>query len=138
MGIINQELKGQVINQESDNQVFFYNSIFSVQKKRVKWQKILECRIFNRQIQVESFKMEGVRENRDIIQQANYATSPNLHKSYHHFAVPIQIRSFLDFYFEKKSYRYIGMSFGVAVASRIFTKTLMMAITEIRKRWKEI
>ncbi|KAA6396167.1 MAG: hypothetical protein EZS28_008305 [Streblomastix strix] len=107
-------------------------------KKKWKWRKILDCRLFNRQIQVKSFKMEVVKENKDIIQQGDYVSSSNLHQLFHHIAAPIQISPFLDFYFEKKSFWYVGVSFGVAVASRIFTKTLMMAITEIRKRQKEI
>ncbi|KAA6359746.1 MAG: hypothetical protein EZS28_044726, partial [Streblomastix strix] len=99
--IVNQEFKDHVIEEVSNNQVLFYNLIFCVPKKKGKWRKILDCRIFNRPIQVQSFKMEGVREIKDLLQQGDYATSLDLHQAYHHIAVPIQIRPFLAFYFEK-------------------------------------
>ncbi|KAA6377890.1 MAG: putative Transposon Ty3-G Gag-Pol polyprotein, partial [Streblomastix strix] len=79
-----------------------------------------------------------VREIKDLLQQGDYATSLDLHQAYHHIAVPIQIRPFLAFYFEKKSYQYKSMPFGVVVAPKIFAKTLKIAITEIHKQWKEI
>ncbi|KAA6360262.1 MAG: hypothetical protein EZS28_044211, partial [Streblomastix strix] len=76
-------------------------SVLERMVKKGKWRKILDCQIFDRQIQVESFKMEGVREIKDLLQQGDYATSLDLHQAYHHIAVPIQIRPFLAFYFEK-------------------------------------
>ncbi|KAA6382229.1 MAG: hypothetical protein EZS28_022243, partial [Streblomastix strix] len=136
--IINQELKDHMIEEVSDNQVLFYNPIFWVPKKKGKRRKIIDCQEFNRQILVESFKMEVVRETKDLFLQGDYTTSLYLLQEYHHIAVSIQIRLFLAYYFEKKSYWYRGMPFGVAVAPRIFAKTLKIAITEIRKQWKEI
>ncbi|KAA6368480.1 MAG: hypothetical protein EZS28_035993, partial [Streblomastix strix] len=136
--MINYVLKDHVIENVSDIQVLFYNPIFFVLKKKGKWLKILDCRIFNILIQVESFKTEGAREIKDLLQQGDYATSLDLHQAYHHIVVPIQIRPLLAFYFEQKSYWYRSVPFGEAVAPRIFAKTLKIAITEIRKQWKEI
>ncbi|KAA6381309.1 MAG: hypothetical protein EZS28_023163 [Streblomastix strix] len=120
MEIVNQELKDHVIEKVSDNQVLFYNSIFCEQKKKGKWRKILDCLIFNRQIQVESFKIEGVRDQRLTPTRRLFD------------------KLFLAFYFKKKSYWYRGMLFGVALAPRIFAMILKKVITEIRKQWKEI
>ncbi|KAA6398824.1 MAG: hypothetical protein EZS28_005653, partial [Streblomastix strix] len=122
--IIFQELKDGVIRVAKSGEVRFLSPVHVVPKKGGKWRKILDCRELNRQLRIESFKMDGIQQIKQLITEKDFATSLDLHQAFNHIIVSTEFQPYLGFRFEKIDYIYQGMPFGAATTPLIFTKTL--------------
>ncbi|KAA6363324.1 MAG: putative reverse transcriptase, partial [Streblomastix strix] len=131
--IINQELIDGEIIPIQDSLVAFWNPIFAVSKKNGGFRKILDCRRLNSELMTETFQMDNVNSIKQIVKQGDFATSLDIHQAFHHIGVAAKSIPYLCFSFLGQSYAYIGMPFGVSIAPRVFIKTLIPLIAQLRR-----
>ncbi|KAA6327924.1 MAG: putative Transposon Ty3-G Gag-Pol polyprotein, partial [Streblomastix strix] len=112
------------------------NRTFLVPRSDGRLRKILDCRMVNSVTMNQKFQMEGVEHLRQLIQPEDFATTLDLRDAYHHVNVHSSLHPYFSFAFRDKMYTYAGLPFGWNRNPYMFTKTLLVCIRQIRKRWK--
>jgi ribonuclease HI len=111
------------------------NPTFLVPKKGGKFRKVLDCRLLNMHLRDKTFKMEGVEAARTLVRAGDWATSLDFRSAFNHVPVNRDLQPYLCFDFDRATYAYVGMPFGVKHAPRVFTRLMRCAIQEVRRRW---
>ena len=81
----------------------------------------------------EHFKMENVQMIRDLIQEEDWMVKMDLKDSY--LALPIrqEDRRWLRFQWEKETYEFTCLPFGLSAAPRVFTKIFKPVVAWMRQ-----
>ena len=98
---------------------------FSCTKKKDGGQRpVINLKNLNSFIHAPHFKMEGIHTLKSLLKKDDWLVKIDLKDAY--FSVPISQnhRKFLCFQFNKKSYQFNCLPFGLASAPWVFTKTL--------------
>jgi hypothetical protein len=133
--LLREELMEGVVAPIPDDEAKWINPTCLVQKKNGKFRKVLDCRRLNDEIQDRSFRMEGAEDLIPLLQPGDYATSLDFRSAFNHIPVSEDLRPYLCFRFQGRTYAYHGMPFGVKHAPRVFTRVMKAAVREVRKRW---
>ncbi|KAA6392690.1 MAG: hypothetical protein EZS28_011785 [Streblomastix strix] len=128
------EMKDGVLIRTDNVRVF--NLTFLVPKSNWKQRKILDYRKINNYTRMNKFKMEGSQFIKQIIEKADFATTLNLEEAYQHTKVSDNILSYFGFAFKGMTYCYRGLPYRFKNSPFKFNKTLVMALREIRRRFK--
>ncbi|KAJ4453893.1 putative Retrovirus-related Pol polyprotein from transposon opus [Paratrimastix pyriformis] len=107
--------------------------IFGRPKPGGKWRLILDLTALNHFIFCPSFKMEGWKTVRAVVEPMMWATKIDLKHAYFHIPIFPPHRKYLGVEWEGTEYRFQALPFGLNVAPRIFTKTMRVAIKEARR-----
>ena len=110
----------------------FTSTVFLVQKENGDFQLVINLRLFNRFLNKEKFKMEGLQVVRSILQQRDFMMKLDLKDAY--YAVPIYQphRKYLRFIFQEKTYEFQCLPFGLSSAPQAFTKLLRPVLAMLR------
>jgi hypothetical protein len=133
--ILQEKISEGIVIPVPDSYVKFYNSTFLVPKKDGVWPKVLNCKELNEHMRVDHFKMEDTKTVTELLLPNDYAISIDLKSAYSHISVHPSLWPYLGFVFERKSYCFLGMPFGLSNAPRIFTKIMRVAMWHIRQKW---
>ena len=112
--------------------------MFIVPKKDGGWRPIINLKRLNSYLEVPHFKMEGIRDLKDILQMGDYMGKLDLKDAYLTVPVKESHRDFLKFQWKDQSYRFCSLPFGLATAPRVFTKILRPLAAKLRKQGIQI
>ena len=111
----------------------FTSPLIMVRKKTGQMRPCLDLRALNASVPYEKFKMEGIRQMRQLVREGDFLTSIDLTDGYLHVPVAKQSRRWLQFRFLGRYYRFKCLPFGLSSAPRIFTKMLRPVIQRCRE-----
>ena len=94
----------------------------------------MDLRFVNRALPYKKFKMEGLKQLRQMIKKGDYMTSIDLKDDYLHVPIAEESQRLLQFKFNNRFYRFRAMPFGLSTAPRIFTKILRSVVQVCRAR----
>jgi hypothetical protein len=134
--ILQEEIREGIVIPVPESYIKFFNSTFLVPKKDGGFRKVLNCREINKYMKVDHFKMDSTKTVQDLLLPGDFAVSVDLMSAYNHISVHPALRPYLGFVFERRSYCYVGMPFGLCNAPRVFTKIMRLVMTHIRERWR--
>jgi hypothetical protein len=107
-------------------------------KKNGKWRKITDARSLNVYLQRLHFQMQDQRLLAQVLPQNYFAATADISNAYYQVRVSDNFSHYLCFSFNGKSYRYLGMPFGLRTAPYVFTRTMACVMNAIRTRWDVI
>jgi hypothetical protein len=81
------------------------------------------------------FKMEGIPTLKDLISQKDFAIPFDLKDAYNHVPVHSSLQPYLGIAWNGKTYRYLGMPFGLMDSPRVFTQIMKKCVHAIRELW---
>ncbi len=102
----------------------FYSTLFLVPKKDGRQRPVINLKALNQYVQTYHFKMEGLQTLKDLIKPGDWLAKMDLKDAY--FVIPIDPshRKYLWFVVDNQTYQFDCLSFGLAAAPWVFTKTL--------------
>ena len=119
---------------ESPSERDFYSNIFLVSKKDGGQRPVINLKALNSFVHPEHFKMEGIHTLKYLLTQGDWLAKVDLKDAY--FAVPIHQshQRFLQFQFQKKTFHFTCLPFGLSSAPWVFTKVLKPALAMLCQR----
>jgi hypothetical protein len=134
--LLEEEIREGIVVEIEEEEAKWFNPTFLVEKaKKGKFMKILDCRRLNEELADEHFKLEGADVVCALIQPGDWATSINVKSAFSHVPVSEELSPYLTFQFEGRTYRYVGMPFGIKHAPRVFTLLMRKVMVAIRERF---
>ena len=114
----------------SPNQVL--SNIFTRPKDQG-FRMILNLKRLNQQIPYFHFKMEGLRDLKNILRPNDLMVKVDLSDAFWSVPISHQSRKYMRFNWEGTLYEFCVLAFGLGPAPRIFTKILKVPISILRK-----
>jgi ribonuclease HI len=134
--LLQDEIREDIVEEADPAQIEWYNPTFLVPKGRTgRYRKILDCRDLNLELLDTPFKMEGPQTVWDLMQPGDWGTSLDVHSAFNHVPVAADLRPYLAFEFQGRTFWYKSMPFGVKHAPRVFTILMRQTARAIRERW---
>ena len=95
MKVIRQEVKDlvskgamrKISKEEAQQNPGFYSKMFCVSKPNKKWRPIINLKPFNKYVLKKNFKMETVRDVRNLLQPGMWAATVDLQDAYYHIGL---------------------------------------------------
>ena len=114
-------LKG-AIQETSPCKGEFISNVFLVSKKEGGNRPVINLKALNQFLPYEHFKMEGLHNLKDLIEQDDYFCKIDLKDAY--FSIPLAQKSqkYVRFIWKEKLYEFVCLCFGLSLAPRIFYK----------------
>ena len=111
----------------------FLSNIFLRVKKDGTDRPIINLKDLNSHIKYEKFKMESLKNLKDLLHPGDLMVKIDLKDAY--FSIPLNERSrkLVRFEWEGKLYEFVCLMFGLGPAPRIFTKLLKIPMGFLRK-----
>ncbi|CAI7850748.1 unnamed protein product [Closterium sp. NIES-53] len=108
-------------------------SPLNVVEQKDKCRFILDLRKVNANLIVPKFKYEGLSHVADLARVGVWMFSIDLKSGYQHIDIHPSCRKFLGFEFDKCTYAFRSLPFGLATAPFVFTQL----IKQLARRWRE-
>ena len=115
----------------SDNQ--FLSNVFVRPKPEGKFRFILNLKELNKIVQYLHFKMEGLRDVRNLVQQGDYLVKIDLKDAFWSVPVNRNSRKFMRFSWEDCLYEFRTLAFGLGPAPYVFTKLMKVPVAFLRR-----
>ena len=109
------------------------SNLFLKEKKDGSLRPILNLRGLNEFIPYEHFKMEGLKDVKNLMKTNDWLIKIDLKDAY--FSLPLnpKSRKYVRFHWEKKIYQFICLCFGLGPAPRLFTKLMKVPVSILRR-----
>ncbi|CAI7765414.1 unnamed protein product [Closterium sp. NIES-54] len=105
----------------------------NVVEQKDKCRLILDLRKVNTNLIVPKFKYEGLSRVADLAPVGDWMFSIDLKSGYHHIDIHPSCWKFLGFEFDKCTYAFRSLPFGLVTAPFVFTQL----IKQLARRWRE-
>lgn len=112
----------------------FLSKLFVVKKSSGAWRPVLNAKPLNHFVYCPSFKMEGMKDVKDLLRPGDWLTKVDLSDAYLHVPMHPESRQFLQFSWQNKRYQFRAMPFGLSIAPRIFTKVMRVVAQHLRSQ----
>ena len=111
----------------------FVSKIFMGAKKDGHFRPIINLKQLNQFIPHLHFKMEGLKQLKDLLRQNDLILKMNLEDAY--FSIPLhpEKQKHVRFQWKANLYQFLYLCFGLGPAPRIFTKRLKIPISVLRR-----
>jgi hypothetical protein len=130
--IVGDWLKTGTIEKCAYEKLICVNPTYLVPKPGGKFRLETDCTKVNRFMKHTHFKMEGVPTLKDIIEKNEYSITFDLKEAYNHVLVYHLMKNLLGMCWRGEAYRFVGMSFGLNDAPRVFMKIMKHMVHTIR------
>ena len=112
----------------------FYSRMFVVPKKNGKWRPIIDLSPLNKAVECDHFKMETPASVLKAVTKGQWMTSVDLSDAYYHIPIHPTSRRYLRFQFERRTYQFRALCFGLSTAPLVFTATMKPVIALLHKK----
>ena len=109
------------------------SNIFVRPKKWGKFRPIINLKQMNYFIPYHHFKMEGLKDVKNILRKGDFLCKLDLKDAY--FSIPLskKSRKYVRFRWKGNLYQFLCLAFGLGPAPRIFTKLMKVPISILRR-----
>ena len=112
----------------------YLSTIFVRQKREMnKFRQIINLKHLNTHMPYRYFKMEGMKDVIDLLNQGVYMIKIDLKDAYWHIPIHPSSQKNLRFRWKEKLYEMLVLVFGVGPDTRIFPKLLKVPLTILRR-----
>lgn len=112
----------------------FTSPLLLVRKKSGSYRPCLDLRHINAVVEYNKFKMEALKELKQMLLPGDFMTSLDLKDGYFHIPVSSTSQPLLQFRWKGNYYRFSALPFGLSSAPLVFTKMLRPVIRYLRAR----
>ena len=135
--IISQEVsnmleKKAIVEVSSLPETTHFSQIFVVPKKDGGFRPIINLRKLNNHVPYEHFKMESLKDVKDLIQPGDFMAKIDLKDAFFHVPLARESRHLTAFHWQGRSFLFKAMCFGLAPAPRVFTKLAKVPMALLR------
>ena len=125
--------KGAVKKVLPDQSQFLSNLFLREKKEKGTYRPVINLKNLNAYIPYEKFKMETLKDVKDILRQGDFLVKIDLKDAY--FSIPLHQKSknLVRFPWEGSIYEFQCLMFGLGPAPKIFTKLLKIPISLLRR-----
>jgi hypothetical protein len=109
------------------------SSLFLREKKDGSQRPILNLKNLNQYVPYEHFKMESLKDVKNIIETNDLMVKIDLKDAYFTLPLSPESRKFVRFQWEGKLYEFLCLCFGLGPAPRLFTKLLKVPVSMLRR-----
>ena len=111
----------------------FLSNVFVTPKGEDQYRPIINLKGLNRYIPYHHFKMEGLKDVKNLLKKGDWMCKMDLKDAY--FSVPLNPRSrkLVRFWWKGILYEFLCLAFGLGPAPRVFTKLMKVPISLLRK-----
>ena len=102
----------------------FISQIFLVEKKDGGFHPVINLKRLNHHVRTEHFKMEGLCILPSLIQQDDWMVKLDLKDAYLQVPIHPSQHHLLQFQWQRKTYQFKYLPFGLSTAPQVFTKLL--------------
>jgi len=122
-------LEKGAIKRVSPNQDQFISNLFLRPKKDGTYRPVINLRELNSYIPYQKFKIETLKDVKDIIREGDYIIKIDLKDAY--FSVPLhpESKKVARFLWEGDLYEFQCLMFGLGSAPRVFSKLLKVPMS---------
>ena len=101
----------------------FYSKLFCLPKPgTATWRVIINLKPLNQYVKKASFRMEGVKDVKNILAPGMFGAIVDLSDAYYHVSLHKKSRKYTRFIFEGVVYEYVALPMGLHCSPRIFTR----------------
>lgn len=115
-----------------ESQTGFYSHYFVIPKRVGGLRPVLDLRVLKKHLRKYKFKMLSLRTLCQSVRQGDWFTSVDLQETYFHIDIFPAHWKYLRFAYQGTAYKYMRIPFGMALAPRVFTKFVEVALTPLR------
>jgi len=130
---INSMLDKEAIKPVSEDQVQYMSHLFLRPKKDGTFRPIFNLKSLNRFIQYRHFKVDGMKELKNIIMHDDWMITVDLKDAYLTVPMAPKHQPLLSFRWKTICYQFQVLPFGLSSAPRTFTKLLKPVMSLLRK-----
>lgn len=136
--VVDNEIKSMlekgVIREVEPVQGQFLSTIFVRPKKEAgKFRPIINLKRLNQYMPYAHFKMEGLKNIKELLNHGDYMVKIDLKDAYWHIPIHPSCHKLLRFHWRQKLYEMTVLAFGVGPGPRIFTKLMKVPLTVLRR-----
>jgi hypothetical protein len=129
-------IRDRVIVETLYKDLKWINTIYLVPRPHSdKVRLVVDMRKINQLGVKRHFRMEGIPMLKDLIAKKDYSISFDLKDAYNHIPVYPSLQPYLGICWKSKTYRYLGMPFGLMDAPRVFSQIMKKCVKTIRELW---
>jgi len=110
----------------------FLANLFTVPKKGGTWRPVLNLTNLNEFVRKESFKMEGLKDVRNILKKGDWMVKLDFKDAYFHIPMAEEHRRFIAFKWKGVPYVFNCLVFGLTSSPRIFSKVMKAVVAYLR------
>ena len=111
---------------------YFENYIFPRIKPNGDVRIIFYMKNLNREVRFKTFKNMKISDLFPYLHSCNFACRLDLSNAYYHLSIAEEHRKFLAFKFNKQTYVWNAMPFGLSEAPYLFSKLMECVVTNLR------
>ena len=113
----------------------FYSKLFCIPKpSSEKWRTIINLKPFNKYVKKSAFKMETVKDVRDLLQPQMYGAVVDLSDAYYHVKLHRTSWKYTRCMLDGVIYEYVALPMGLMCSPRLFTRVTKFFVEKVRKR----
>ena len=110
----------------------FVSQIFLVEKKEGGQRPVINLKSLNNFVKTEHFKMEGLHNLPDLIQQDDWMIKLDLKDAYLQVPIHQECHHLLQFQWNSQIYQFQCLPFGLTSAPRVFSKVMKPVVGTLR------
>ena len=118
--------------EEAKNSPGFYSKLFAVPKPNGTWRMIIDMRQLNHHISKQKFRMQGLKDVRNVLKQNMYGCIIDISDAYYHVSIHKKSRKYTRFILDGDIYEYLGLPMGLTCSPRIFTRVSKAVVDVLR------
>jgi hypothetical protein len=130
---IDSMLSKGVISKTSHSEDQFLSNVFVRPKPDGNYRFILNLKQLNKIVQYRHFKMESLKDVKDLIQPGDYLLKIDLKDAFWSVPVNRKSRKLMRFEWEGVLYEFRSLAFGLGPAPWVFTKLMKVPVSVLRR-----
>ena len=107
---------------------------FAVPKQGAVGRAILNCKPLNAETRDEKFRMEGVKEVKQILKKGDYMVTVDIASAFNHIPLHFSAQKFFQYWHKGELYKYVVLCFGWKRSPYLWCKFIKPVVDKLRAK----